>query len=914
MQGSGSKRWRRRAGLMGSLIVLGAAVWAGSGWAAEGDLELVSVEPEYRLPKPVAMASSPDGSNVYVVGEHSFGDGEIHVLDRDAGTGELALVEIEREGVDDPGDAGGPAAGIGSPSDVAVSPDGEFVYVADQGGDTLGVFDRDTSDGELSFVSESADLGTSLRSVAITPDGDHVLVTDASTDSVTLVARNESTGALGSILDVETDGINDGSDAGGSVNGLDTADGVAVSANGASVYTAGEGDDSVAVFSRDAGTGELSFLEFEDDGVDDATDAGGTVDGLNGAIDLLVAGAGDRVYVAGSNDNSVAVFDRSAVDGKLSFLEFEDDGVDDLGDAGGTVEGLLGANALATDGDDDHIYALGEFDAAIAVFRANAAGLRFREAEFDGADDAGDAGGTADALQGPMDVMVSPDGADVYVASEDEDGIAGFARDDTPTEGNLSFERRFPAYAASDAAATVASPDGDHVLVSVPSTDTVLVYERNGATGELELVDSETGGTNDPSDAGGAAQGIGGTEDLAVAPDGADVYVAGFVEDGIGVFSRNGSTGELSFVESELDGVLDPDSGLVVDGLTEASGVAVSPDGDHVYAVSNGDYALVAFERDSVTGRLTFVEAEFDGQGDVPVDALYGPQDVVISPDGRFLYVPNLDGDTVSVFERNASTGAVDFVEVETDEVDDPGDAGGAVADMTEPSSVAIPAGGDSVYVGTLQDGSLAVFGRNAANGELSYETSLVNGEAGVTGLAGVSSVAVTADGKQVIAAARDSDGLVSFDRDLDGGALSFASEFEPSAEELDGVTDLSIVDDEWVYASAGDADLVAVVSREPDTTGPRTKLDDKPKKKRTQSKRKKTEKFKFSSPSDDAVEFECRKDKGKDWKSCSSPYKKKYKAGKNGFEKYTFSVRAIDTSGNKDPSPADFTFKRKLK
>src|SRR5438552_1167570 len=53
----------------------------------------------------------------------------------------------------------------------------------------------------------------------------------------------------------------------GDVTGLNGAYGVTVSPDGKQVYVAGELDDALAVFSRDADTGVLTFVELERDTV-----------------------------------------------------------------------------------------------------------------------------------------------------------------------------------------------------------------------------------------------------------------------------------------------------------------------------------------------------------------------------------------------------------------------------------------------------------------------------------------------------------------------------------------------------------------------------------------------------------------------------------------------------------------------
>jgi 6-phosphogluconolactonase (cycloisomerase 2 family) len=71
----------------------------------------------------------------------------------------------------------------------------------------------------------------------------------------------------------------------------------------------------------------------------------------------------------------------------------------------------------------------------------------------------------------------------------------------------------------------------------------------------------------------------------------------------VAVFTRNSSTGALAFVEVHKDGA----SG--VDGLNGADSVTVSPDGSHVYvAAGSSDNSVAVFSRNSSTGALTFVE------------------------------------------------------------------------------------------------------------------------------------------------------------------------------------------------------------------------------------------------------------------------------------------------------------------
>jgi hypothetical protein len=76
------------------------------------------------------------------------------------------------------------------------------------------------------------------------------------------------------------------------------------------------------------------------------------------------------------------------------------------------------------------------------------------------------------------------------------------------------------------------------------------------------------------------------------------------------------------------------------------------------------------------------------------------------------------------------------------------------------------------------------------------------------------------------------------------------------------------------------------------DTVAPDTSITTAPKKKVKTNKEKKKATFRFLTT--EPGTFECKRDKGKDFKPCTAPYKKKYKRGK-----HTFSVRAVDEAGN---------------
>src|SRR5262249_46357127 len=140
---------------------------------------------------------------------------------------------------------------------------------------------------------------------------------------------------------------------------------------------------------------------------------------------------------------------------------------------------------------------------------------------------------------------------------------------------------------------------------------------------------------------------------IAVSPDSRTVYVA--AKD-VGVIRSYQTTFDLAEDKLKLTG-----AGLVrqgvggVDGLTGVHHLAVSSDGKHLYAISDGDDALTAF---AITpdGSMPFVQAVKNGIG---VTNMVDPAAIALSPDGLHVYVAAHGSSRVHVFSRNAATGAV---------------------------------------------------------------------------------------------------------------------------------------------------------------------------------------------------------------------------------------------------------------
>jgi len=608
---------------------------------------------------------SPDGKHVYVAGGQ---DHALAVFARDPATGALTFVECQKDGV-------GGVDGLSGAVSVTVSPDGAYVYVAADGDSALSVFARDAGTGRVTFVEVHTDGASGVDglnrpfSVTASPGGEHVYVAAIGDHSVAVFARNTS-GEL-TFVEVIKDGI-------GAVDGLASAYDVVVSPDGGHVYVAGALDDAVAVFSRDGATGRLTFVEIQMNGV-------GSVAGLDYPAAVMVSPDSEHVYAGGLFSDSVAVFARDEASGQLSF-------VGAVEEVGGGVDGISEPRSTVVSPDGAHVYVAGYGEGAVAVFRRNAVTgeLTFVGCEKDGADG-------VDGLDGVYHLAMSPDGSHVYAAGSADHAVAAFSRN--ATTGELTFvERVKDGVGGVDGilfpTSVTVSPDGMHVYVTGGADDAVAAFLRNATTGQLTFIECEKDGVN-------GVDGLSSASNVTVSPDGGHVYVTGQMDDAVAVFSRNATTGQLTFMAVQKNGV----GG--VDGLDGAFRVTLSPDGGYVYVTGQIDDAVAMFTRNATTGELTYLGLVKDGQSGV--EGLNGAADVIVSPDGAQVYVAGLYDNAVATFSRDSLNGKLTFVEVQRN-----GAAG--VDGIDGAYGLAMSPDGNHLYVASFYDNAVAAFRRQEAD------------------------------------------------------------------------------------------------------------------------------------------------------------------------------------------------------
>jgi 6-phosphogluconolactonase (cycloisomerase 2 family) len=451
--------------------------------------------------------------------------------------------------------------------------------------------------------------------------------------------------------------------------------------------------------------------------------------------------------------------------------------------------------------------------------------------------------GALSGFDQPTSLAVSPDGADVYAVSPTESAIVALHRDSAT--GALSFVNCITGdtagvpctqapHAADEGrgsgmyhlAEAVVSPDGRHVYAAAPWDSAIVVFDRDPGSGALSWnscltgweVAGEAGGgscAEVPNSGLGWDTGLWEVGHLAISADGATVYGAGVHDAALTALDRDPVSGELSFVDC-VTGKLSATSGeggncdQMVPGasttgdrtaLDDVFSVAVSPSGDYVYTVSEDEATIASFRR-AASGAVSFASCVTGSSGSIgtsggcattPYTATLGLTsglgrlvDVAVSPDGRDVYAASEVDAAIAAFEQDPESGALSFAGCIT------GDnrASTLIGHNCEPLATSSPEGqasgldgldsltlsadGGRLYTAAVSDDAVGAFDRDPGDGSLALAgcvtantatapcspiAGATAGGAG-TGLDTPRSVAVSASGGQLYAASYEDDAV----------------------------------------------------------------------------------------------------------------------------------------------------------
>jgi DNA-binding beta-propeller fold protein YncE len=276
---------------------------------------------------------------------------------------------------------------------------------------------------------------------------------------------------------------------------------------------------------------------------------------------------------------------------------------------------------------------------------------------------------SAPGLDGAAGLAVSPDGRSVYVAAFDDDAVVRLNRNrrngsvrageciDDPAGFDLCGDTADGLNGATDLAV---SSNGRHVYTIAYNDSTLLHFRADRATGALRLADcvddSGLAPVNDVCP--GGVNGLQGPAGLALSPDGRSLYVTAQLDDTVVRFALNRQGKPRPRECFDDDDSITNDCGAPNrrEGLKDAVGVAVAPNGRSVYVASSSDDAITHFKRKR-SGELVYrecVENRTPAGPDTCArkgDGMNEVRSLGASPDGRFLYGGTVNDGSIAQFK-----------------------------------------------------------------------------------------------------------------------------------------------------------------------------------------------------------------------------------------------------------------------
>lgn len=225
------------------------------------------------------------------------------------------------------------------------------------------------------------------------------------------------------------------------------------------------------------------------------------------------------------------------------------------------------------------------------------------------------------------------------------------------------------------------------------------------------------------------------TEQVIYSPDNKFSYSSSFCDDAINIFSRNVSTGKLTFVSSLIG------NKLTGEGLSNVESLVIHPSGKYVFAygVTGAPFSaqfpyhrtIYVYDRDSTTGLLSF-KSELVG-------SLMGSAwNMRISSDGHYLYVGSQYGiDVLSVSGNGLLTVSQSLPKLSK------------LYSNSSVRSMLLSADEKFVYVGSVSSNTIIWYARDPVSGVLSYAGELLPSGVSSGGDA-IDSMGLSHDGKSL--------------------------------------------------------------------------------------------------------------------------------------------------------------------
>ncbi len=246
---------------------------------------------------------------------------------------------------------------------------------------------------------------------------------------------------------------------------------------------------------------------------------------------------------------------------------------------------------------------------------------------------------------------------------------------------------------------------------------------------------------------------------VAVPPDGRDVYISARLSQTIVHFRRDVTDGTLEFASA-----MPPDA---TSGPYGVGDLVVSPNGRFVYVAIDfaGEFGIACLNRNDINGSLTLNSKLLSD--DPLMRSLLAIVSAVVSPDGKFIYVLG-------------TTSSSPLIETIVSIAIDPANGGMSAAQRLNLDvpvvfpfvapyyQMVVSPDGKNLYAAAAGQQGIQIFNVNASSGEVSFDSLVDTRISGANSV--IQSLTVSPDGAQLYAADSWTGTLLTLARDTSGG------------------------------------------------------------------------------------------------------------------------------------------------
>ena len=591
------------------------------------------------------------------------------------------------------------------PTDLAISNNGENLYIVDSENNRIKIYDLTSGDNCPSGTDEVIDdevcfddtFGVSGSSdgrfdiptdLAVDPDTGDIYVVDSDNNRV---QKFESNGDF----DIEF-----GSDDSGDDDYLGSPSAIAVHKDSDYVYVADSTTDSISVFDKN---GNFKF-SFDDD------DSGNEFDKPSG---MVIDNKDDRLYVADTGNHQIRIFELTDGDncpsGTDEVVNDEVCFVADFGSSGSSDGRFDEPAGVAFDEDESILYVADTENNRIQSFEMVSSstcpsgtdkiitGVCFIE-EF------GSSGSSDGKFNSPEGLAFDENNDLLYVADTENNRIQMISTIGGSSD-SISFSEEFGSTGSSDdefdmPTDLAISNNGENLYIVDSENNRIKIYDLtsgdNCPSGTDEVIDDEVC-FDDTFGVSGSSDGrFDIPTDLAVDPDTGDIYVVDSDNNRVQKFESNG----------DFDIEFGSDDSGDDDYLGSPSAIAVHKDSDYVYVADSTTDSISVFDKNG-NFKFSFDDDDSGNEFDKPSGM------VIDNKDDR-LYVADTGNHQIRIFELtdgdNCPSGTDEVVNDEVCFVADFGSSGSSDGRFDEPAGVAFDEDESILYVADTENNRIQSF------------------------------------------------------------------------------------------------------------------------------------------------------------------------------------------------------------